>query len=97
MGKYNIACYFPVGENVHFRKPSKSEYLPKNTCKSGIQIYSSHDYEIPTIHLIGESTRALRRAWQPAPVFLPYSCLENPMDRGAWWLQSLGLQRVRQD
>jgi len=21
-----------------------------------------------------------RRAWQP----LPYSCLENPMDRGAW-------------
>ena len=24
-----------------------------------------------------------------------YSCLENPMDRGAWWaLQSMGLQRV---
>ena len=23
----------------------------------------------------------LRRAWQPTPVF----CLENPMDRGAWW------------
>ena len=22
-----------------------------------------------------------RRAWQPTP----YSCLENPMDRGAWW------------
>ena len=22
-----------------------------------------------------------RRAWQP----LPYSCLENPMDRGIWW------------
>ena len=22
-----------------------------------------------------------RRAWQP----LQYSCLENPMDRGAWW------------
>ena len=26
-----------------------------------------------------------------------YSCLENPMDRGAWWVQSLGLQRVRHD
>ena len=26
---------------------------------------------------------------------LQYSCLENPMDRGAWWLQSMGSQRVR--
>ena len=26
---------------------------------------------------------------------LQYSCLENPMDRGAWWLQSKGLQRVQ--
>ena len=25
---------------------------------------------------------------------LQYSCLENPMDRGAWQLQSTGLQRV---
>ena len=23
---------------------------------------------------------------------LQYSCLENPMNRGAWWLQSMGLQ-----
>ena len=26
---------------------------------------------------------------------LQYSCLENPMDRGAWWVQSIGSQRVR--
>ena len=26
---------------------------------------------------------------------LPYSCLENPMDRGTW--QSMGLQRVGHD
>ena len=26
-------------------------------------------------------TISWRRAWQP----LQYSCLENPMDRGAWW------------
>ena len=26
-----------------------------------------------------------------------YSCLENPMDRGNWWLQPMGLQRVRHD
>ena len=26
---------------------------------------------------------------------LQFSCLENPTDRGAWWLQSVGSQRVR--
>ena len=26
---------------------------------------------------------------------LQYSSLENFMDRGAWWLQSIGLQRVQ--
>ena len=29
---------------------------------------------------------------------LEYSCLVNPMGRGAWWaIQSIGLQRARQD
>ena len=28
---------------------------------------------------------------------LQYSCLENPMDRGAWRLQSAGLHRVGRD
>ena len=28
---------------------------------------------------------------------LQYPCLENPMDRGTWWLQSIGSQRVRHD
>ena len=28
---------------------------------------------------------------------LQYSCLENPMGRGTWGPQSMGLQRVRQD
>ena len=28
---------------------------------------------------------------------LQYSCLENPMDRGAWRLQSMGSQRVGYD
>ena len=28
---------------------------------------------------------------------LQYSCLGNPMGREAWWLQSLGLQRVGHD
>jgi len=25
---------------------------------------------------------------------LQYSCLENPMDKGAWQLQSMGLQEL---
>ena len=33
-----------------------------------------------------------RMAWQPTPVFL----LEDPMDRGAWWVSPQG-QRVRND
>ena len=33
------------------------------------------------------------RKWQP----LQYSCLGNPMDSGAWGVQSMGLQRVRHD
>ena len=28
---------------------------------------------------------------------LPYSCLESPMDRGAWWATVHGVERVRQD
>ena len=28
---------------------------------------------------------------------LQYSCLENSMDRGAWWAMVRGSQRVRQD
>ena len=28
---------------------------------------------------------------------IQYSCLGNPMDRGAWGLQSIGLQKVRRD
>jgi len=28
---------------------------------------------------------------------LQYSCLENTMARGAWWLQSMGLRRAGHD
>ena len=28
---------------------------------------------------------------------LQYSCLENPMDRGAWWATVHGIARVRYD
>ena len=28
---------------------------------------------------------------------LQYSCLRNPVNRGAWWAIVMGLQRVRHD
>ena len=28
---------------------------------------------------------------------LQFSCLENPMDEGAWWLQSMGSLKGRHD
>ena len=28
---------------------------------------------------------------------LQYSCLENPMDRGAWWATPHGVARIRHD
>ena len=31
----------------------------------------------------------LEREWQP----LQYSCLENPMDRGAWWAAVHGIAK----
>ena len=34
-----------------------------------------------------------RRKWQP----IQYSCLENPLDGGAWWATVHGLQRVGHD
>ena len=34
-----------------------------------------------------------RRKWQPTPVFLP----GESQGRGAWWLPSMGLHRVRHD
>ena len=37
--------------------------------------------------------RSPQEAWQP----LQCSRLENPMDRGAWGLQSMGSQRLRHD
>ena len=42
--------------------------------------------DIRDVGLIPGSGRSpWKRAWLPTPV----SCLENPMDRGAWWLQSM--------
>ena len=55
-----------------------------------------------------ESSCRRRRRWGPTPELggspgggngnpLQYSCQENPVDRGAWWAQSLELQRVQRE
>ena len=35
------------------------------------------------------------RAWEGNGIPLQYSCLENPMDRGAWWAAVHGVTRSR--
>ena len=42
------------------------------------------------VYLISSSVYMLRRAWWP----LRYSCLKNPMDRGAWRARVTGSRRV---
>ena len=37
-----------------------------------------------SVHVYTQGKILWRRARQPTP----YSCLENPMDRGAWWAVS---------
>ena len=37
----------------------------------------------------GSGKISWRRKWQPTPVF----CLENPMDRGAWWATVHGVAK----
>ena len=44
-------------------------------------------FYITTLHYLGEGNG------NP----LQYSCLENPMDGGAWWATVHGSQRVRHD
>ena len=34
-----------------------------------------------------------RRKWQPTPAPTQYSCLENPMDTGAWWASVRGVAK----
>ena len=53
-----------------------------------------------------EMTRPVTSGWQP-PTYTPvirlygtplqYSCLENPMDGGAWWAAAMGSLRVGHD
>ena len=64
---------------------------------------------LPRWFSVKESTCQCRRhgfdpwirkiSWRGNGNPLQYSCLRNPMNRGAWWAckQSMGLQRVRHD
>ena len=53
--------------------------------------YSKHIAEQGEMRLIWDFLNSLiwRRQWHP----LQYSCLENPMDRGAWWAAVHGVAK----
>ena len=70
--------------------------------------YSSNlAWKIPWIHQKSDTTERLHFHIFPFTLganlgegngnLLQYSCLDNPMDRGAWQATVMGLQRVRQD
>ena len=48
-----------------------------------------------SVRELGSIPRTRRSTGKRNSYPLQYSCLENSMDRGAWWLQFMGLQRVR--
>ena len=66
------------------KKSNPKEYFvinPKELWKD-----STHIYHVP-----------LSASWRRKCNPLQYSCLENPMDRGAWWAVVCGVTRVRHD
>ena len=48
-----------------------------------------------SVRELGSIPRTRRSTGKRNSYPLQYSCLEDSMERGAWWLQSMGLQRVR--
>ena len=65
---------------------SQMELVVKNVPASAEDVR-----EVGSVSGLGRSPRG----WHGNP--LQYSCLENPVDRGAWQAAVPGLQRVRQD
>ena len=50
--------------------------------------------QLPTSYLLN-SRQALRLIGEGNGIPLQYSCLENPMDRGAWWAAVHGVAKSR--
>ena len=49
----------------------------------------THPSLITSPKFLSPNTNTRRRQWHPTPVL----CLENPMDRGAWWAEVHGVNR----
>ena len=62
-------------------------------CPLGFQSLLSHKFFLTCVPL-GTTPLAFEEG-NGTP--LQYSCLENPMDGGAWWAAAMGLVRVRHD
>ena len=57
--------------------------IHKTKTASNVQIYINRKVRVTTQCSINEGYIAIVREGNGTP--LQYSCLENPMDRGAWW------------
>ena len=77
-----IILSFRLALRVYYSKVRVPQWLSKESASTaGATEYAG---SIP-----GLGRFPWRRAWQPTP----YSCLENPMDRGAWWATDHGVAK----
>ena len=79
---------FAEGFQVTFPRSTREIICGSHDLWGALRIY----FSMQKTGSIPGSARSSGR-WNGNP--LEYSCLGNPMDRGAWWLQWVGLQRIR--
>ena len=75
-----------IWQHSYIAEPSLKKALPLST-------HRNHKQQ-PHRGLLGESMCSRWRKKAMAPP-LQYSCLENPMDRGAWWATVHGVAQSR--
>ena len=76
-------------------QPMDSQRVGHNLATKEQQLYLPWDSQRWFSELLSIHANAQDGEGNGTP--LQGSCLENPMDRGAWWLQSMGSLRVRHD
>ena len=82
-GQRSLAGYSPWGH----KELDMTQQLKSNIC-----VYRVNVYIVKVPVFLNSYTQCIRRRqWHP----LQYSCLENPMDGGAWWAPVHGVTKSR--
>ena len=89
--------YVFISQESHFRSP---EQLPVHLANFRIILFSVFTIELENLEaqmlsVSGKFYSLLYSAWEGSGNPLQYSCLENPMDGGAWWAAVHGVVKSR--